>query len=107
MKNKSIIEQCWDEFSHKDLRWASVLLTTSVCGRSLPEVLKLTSEEIAELISCAILEWEIAGTKEQEGQCICSAHIAQKHVIVNRLNGNVLAIGQECIKKYGDESLKR
>ena len=103
----TIIEQCWKEFPNKDLRFASVLLTASVCGVSLSEFRELSSSQVSALVANAILEWEIAGTREQEGQCICSANICQKHVIVNKLNRNVFAIGPECIKKYGDESLKR
>lgn len=104
--DSSIIEDCWSAHSKKEARFCSVILATSVCGASLEEVGELTTDEIRDRTSQALLEWEVVGTREAAGKCICSLDIAQQHVLVNKLNGGALAVGQECIKKYGTDEQK-
>lgn len=107
MQAPSIIEQCWTEFHNKQLRFASVIVTTSVCGMPLEKARELTKEQLLDIVPNAMLEWDVVGMREKEADCICSVHSPQQHVFVNKINGNVLALGVECIKKYGTESHKR
>lgn len=105
--SKNVIEECWSRFSTKNMRFCSVILNTSVAGLSLPEIASLENTALHSLLPNALMEWEVVVTRDKEGECICSAHITQQHIIVNKLNKNVLAIGSECIKKYGSDSHKR
>lgn len=50
----------------------------------------------------AIKEWkEIARQLGPSEKCICSHHITRNCFIINTLNGNILGLGIDCIKKIG------
>lgn len=53
----------------------------------------------------AIKEWIAYGEEEEgpESSCICGHDIKINCQVVNTLNGNVLTVGNCCIKKFGIE----
>lgn len=105
-RRPSIVDKCWNISSNKSLRFAAVIITTSVCGCTLEEVKGLSQETLLSLVPNGLLEWEIVGSSVKEGTCCCSKEITLQHRILNRLNGNSLVVGSECINRCGSLSYK-
>lgn len=48
----------------------------------------------------AVLEWDYKMSKWKDNKCICGHDIYENCIIINKKNGNILTIGNSCIKKF-------
>ena len=74
-------------------------------------ILRVYSTDMNQSIVQGLPQWHIIHTRftgnfgEHPSHCICSQVIERLYFVQNSLNGNILLIGHECIKKFGSESL--
>ncbi len=89
----AFIERTWDDYNPRDKpgRFVAILLGFS---------------EEPKNYDVALEEWEpIANPDFRHDQCICSQHIENCYPYRNKLSGQELIIGSECIKKFGNEAM--
>lgn len=67
------------------------------------EILLAHSE--ADNLYDAAKEWEVTGTWESPGNCLCGKDIKENFEITNVVNGNILSpVGNVCIRRFGSHS---
>lgn len=61
----------------------------------------------SKIYNIAIGEWSVITSNVNNiGQCICSHKIQINNLVKNKINGNILVIGSECINKFGTGNMK-
>lgn len=89
---ETIKEKVWSRAKDKPSRFEQV-------------VLKFSEAKTYEL---AIQEWDSSIASDMStSTCICSQEIEDLHYITNRVTGNILIVGSECINKLGTEEMKK
>lgn len=103
------VQNVWDAMDNsrdKSSRFRAVIKYYSTLPTVIPE------EEYDML--AAMKEWSlfsIAPEEEEEEnkdttiQCICSQYINNPYYVRNKINGNILRIGSDCIQKFGSSEL--
>jgi hypothetical protein len=107
MATVDMLKNSDDENAYLKILWLNKNLWSSENNFDMPDNFIKVIAEYSEDKVKGISEWDpvfIASDIDIiDGFCICSHPIVNAFFYRNRINGNVLRIGNECIKKFGTD----